>query len=207
MVNQPIAASFQKHFTYLVVGLAFSTLSAAGQIPARLDPNGEKSARPVVVSIPDRKLALLEGERVVKTYNVAIGAPLSASPNGEFQIAQRLENSTYYRPDVVIGPGQDNPLGTPWMSVGVKGFGMHGTNRPDSIGKNASHRRMRLRNRDMEDLFARVQVGDRVSLIAERTVEVARLFGESPADGKAAETIVAKNEASATAIEEERGER
>jgi len=83
----------------------------------------------------------------------------------------------------------------------VKGFGIHGTNRPDSIGKNASHGCIRLRNQDIEDLFARVQVGDRVSLIAEPTEEVARLFGGPP------ETVVAKNETIAAPSDEARGER
>jgi lipoprotein-anchoring transpeptidase ErfK/SrfK len=148
-----------------------------------------KPERRIVVSVPDRKLALLEGERVVKVYDVAVGAPVSPSPNGEFRITRRLNDPTYYHPGVVIGPGKSNPLGPRWIGLDVKGFGIHGTNRPDSIGKNASHGCIRLRNSDIEDLFARVQVGDRVSLIAERTEEVARLFGGEPG-----ETVIAKNE-------------
>jgi hypothetical protein len=105
---------------------------------------------------------------------------------------------------VVIGPGKNNPLGPRWIGLDVKGFGIHGTNRPESIGKNASHGCIRMRNSDVEDLFARVQVGDRVSLIAERTEEVARLFGGEPVQAKAGETMVAKNEVKS---DEARGER
>ena len=128
-------------------------------------------ARRVVVSIPDRKLALIEENRVVKIYDVAVGAPASPSPSGEFQITERLENPTYYSPGVVIEPGAGNPLGTRWMGLNSKGFGIHGTNSPDSIGHNASHGCIRLRNRDVEELFVRVNVGGRVSLIAKRTDE------------------------------------
>jgi len=157
--------------------------------------------RRIVVSIPDRKLALLEGDRVVKIYQVAVGAAVSPSPNGEFRIAQRLENPTYYKPGVVIGPGKDNPLGPRWIGLDVKGFGIHGTNRPDSIGKNASHGCVRLRNHDIEDLYARVRVGDRVSLVGKRTEELARLFDDEP------ETIVAKNVANTAQDDDARGER
>jgi hypothetical protein len=58
-----------------------------------------------------------------------------------------------------------------------KGYGIHGTNRPDSIGRNASHGCIRMRNREVEELFKMVTVGDQVELSDERTPEIARLFG------------------------------
>lgn len=185
-MNQPSIANLRNQVSYLAVAIFFSAYGAAAQSTAQAQTNDPKPIRRIVVSMPDRKLALLEDERVVKVYDVAVGATVSPSPNGEYRIAQRLENPTYYHPGVVIGPGKNNPLGPRWIGLDVKGFGIHGTNRPESIGKNASHGCIRMRNSDVEDLFARVQVGDRVSLIAERTEEVARLFG--------GETIVAKNE-------------
>jgi lipoprotein-anchoring transpeptidase ErfK/SrfK len=205
-MNQP-STTLRNQITYLAAALVFSACGAAAQTSPLAESTEVKPERRIVVSIPDHKLALLEGERVVKVYNVAVGAPVSPSPNGEFRIAQRLENPTYYKPGVVIGPGKDNPLGPRWIGLDVKGFGIHGTNRPESIGKHASHGCIRLRNRDIEDLFARVQVGDRVSLIAERTEEVARLFGGEPTDTKRGETIVAKNETNAAQSDDTRGER
>jgi lipoprotein-anchoring transpeptidase ErfK/SrfK len=195
-VNQPNPASLRNQVSYLVAALAFTAMSAAAQSAPRVETATTPPARRIVVSIPDCKLALLEGERVIRVYRVAVGASVSPSPNGEFRIAQRLENPTYYKPGVVIGPGKDNPLGTRWMGLDVKGFGIHGTNRRDSIGKNASHGCIRLWNRDIEDLFVRVQAGDRVSLVAERTEEVAQLFGGEPVNAKSEGTLVARNEAS-----------
>jgi len=75
----------------------------------------EKSARParrIVVSIPDRKLAVLEDDRVVKVYGTAVGAPVSPSPNGSFTIVTRLEDPTWYTKGRVVPPGKSNPLGT-----------------------------------------------------------------------------------------------
>lgn len=153
-----------------------------------------RPARRIVVSFTDRKLALLEGDRVIKVYDVAVGADVSPSPTGEYQVVQRLENPTYYKSGVVIGPGAQNPLGPRWIGLNVKGFGIHGTNRPDSIGKSASHGCIRLRNEDIKDLFARVQVGDRVLLVSERTDEVAQLLGSAPSPGEAHDALQASNE-------------
>lgn len=134
--------------------------------------------RRIVVSIPDRKLALMEDGRVVKIYSTAVGAPSSPTPSGTFTILQRISNPTWYGPDrKVVGPGKNNPVGTRWMGLSRKGYGIHGTNNPRSIGHNASHGCVRMRNRDVEDLFARVAVGDVVELHGERDAEVTRIFG------------------------------
>ena len=206
-MNQPSTAALRKRTTYLAAAMVISACSAAAQTTPEMRAKQVQPERRIVVSIADRKLALPEGERVVRVYDVAVGAPVSPSPNGEYRIAQRLENPTYYHAGVVIGPGKDNPLGPRWIGLDVKGFGIHGTNRPHSIGKNASHGCIRLRNRDIEDLFARVQVGDRVSIVGERNKQVARLFGEAPVNAQPAESLMAKNEASAAASDERRGER
>lgn len=182
------------HSLLLAAGLAFCGATAAAQSSENNAPLERRSpARRIVVSIPDRKLALLENGQVVKVYQVAVGAPDSPSPSGDFQIARRLEKPTYYKPGVVIGPGPSNPLGPRWIGLNVKGFGIHGTNRPGSVGKNASHGCIRLRNRDVEDLFARVQVGDRVSFIAERDEEVTRIFGGPDLPANETQTLTASN--------------
>ncbi len=144
-----------------------------------IEQGSTRPARRLVVSIPDRKLALIEDGRVLKTYPVAVGAAISPSPAGEFKIAQRLANPTYYAPGVVIPPGEDNPLGTRWLGLGVKGYGLHGTNQPGSIGRRASHGCIRLRNRDMQELFELVRVGDVVELRGTRSAELAEIFGSA----------------------------
>jgi len=134
--------------------------------------------RRVVVSIPDRKLALLENDRLVTVYPVAVGAAVSPSPVGTFSIVNRVSNPTYYKPGLVVRPGSTNPIGTRWIGLSVKGYGIHGTDAPGSIGSAKSHGCIRLRNRDVEQLFERVRAGDVVELHAERTPEIAQLFAE-----------------------------
>ena len=132
--------------------------------------------RRIVVSIPDRKLAVLEGEHVVRIFETAVGAPKSPSPTGTFKIITAVPDPTWYTKGRTVPPGPANPLGTRWLGLSQKGYGIHGTNVPSSIGKNASHGCIRMRNHDVEQLFKIVAVGDVVELIGERTEEIARIF-------------------------------
>jgi lipoprotein-anchoring transpeptidase ErfK/SrfK len=152
-------------------------LGFAGVASAQAIHANQGTERRIVVSIPDRKLALVEDGRVVKVYPIAVGAPSDPSPTGQFKIINRLTDPAYYAPGIVIPPGKNNPLGTRWMGLSRKRFGIHGTNEPKSIGHDASHGCIRMRNRDAEELFERVRVGDTVAVMGERSVELAALFG------------------------------
>ena len=138
------------------------TKFAAVLVIAAVDAAAEErrqAQQRIVVSIPDRKLVLLEGDRVVKTYDVAVGKVSTPTPEGEFQIINHIQNPTYYGTGVVIGPGNGNPLGTRWMGLSVKGYGIHGTNVPSSIGKAASHGCIRMRNAAILTLSRLMPVG------------------------------------------------
>jgi lipoprotein-anchoring transpeptidase ErfK/SrfK len=144
----------------------------------------------VIVSIPDRKLAVIDDGNVVATFSVAVGAEVSPSPTGEFQIVSRVSNPTYYRPGTVIPSGKDNPVGTRWVGLSQKGYGIHGTNAPRSVGHAASHGCIRLRNRDMERLFTMLRVGDVVEIHGERDQQVAQIFGTGADDSTVADRQV-----------------
>jgi lipoprotein-anchoring transpeptidase ErfK/SrfK len=157
-------------------------------VAAAAEVYGEGATRKLVISIPDRKIALIEDGRVVKVYPVAVGKASTPSPYGTFHIASRVVNPTWYHPGKVVGPGPANPLGTRWMGLGFKGYGIHGTNRPSSIGKAASHGCIRMRIADVEALFALVQVGDEVDLLNEVPPDLASVFGHAQAAQVAALT-------------------
>jgi lipoprotein-anchoring transpeptidase ErfK/SrfK len=171
-----------KHF------LAVLALAAAipcwAQNPGPAD--GGQQSRVVLVSLVDRKLAVIENGGVIATFQVAVGAKVSPSPTGEFTIVSRVTNPTYYHRGTVIPAGKDSPVGTRWVGLTLKGYGIHGTNAPGSIGRAASHGCIRLRNRDVERLFTMLRIGDRVQIRGERDEEVARVFG-----GQTDQTVVA----------------
>lgn len=146
--------------------------------------------RQIIVSLPDRQLALLEDGKILKTYPVAVGADISRSPEGDFTVINRLENPTYYATGKVIGPGKANPLGTRWMGLSRKGYGIHGTNVPSSIGQAASHGCIRMKQRDLEELFQLVSVGDKVMF---RDAQMTALLAPLQAQPNDGQVLVAVN--------------
>jgi len=148
----------------------------------------EGARRRLIVSIPDRKIVLLEDGQVVKIYPIAVGKKSTPSPNGNFHIASRVVKPTWYQAGKVVGPGPANPVGTRWIGLGYKGYGIHGTNMPNSIGKAASHGCIRMRNHDVEELFELVQIGDPVELLSEVNADFAKVFGEGRSETAVAAT-------------------
>ncbi|MBT9331896.1 L,D-transpeptidase [Paracidobacterium acidisoli] len=147
--------------------------------------------RVLVVSLQDRRLALVENGEVKKVYVVAIGTASTPSPVGTFTIVTRVSNPTYYHDGEVLAPGPGNPVGTRWMGLSVKGYGIHGTNAPRSIGRATSHGCIRMGRRDLEELFAQVRTGDQVEIIGERNAETVALFGGAePVASSATEVAV-----------------
>jgi hypothetical protein len=163
--------------------LAMSGISAGLQtVPNGGAANSELlqvTVRRVVISLPDRKLALFHNGQVVKIYRVAVGKPSTPSPRGAFRIVNRVTNPTYYHKGQVIPSGRNNPVGSRWMGLSAKGYGIHGTNQPNSIGKAASTGCIRMSKRDLEELFTLLEVGDAVEIRAERDEQVASIFGPS----------------------------
>jgi lipoprotein-anchoring transpeptidase ErfK/SrfK len=141
-------------------------VAAATEMAAESAPT-----RRLIVNISARRIALVEDGKVVKVYPVAVGKNSTPSPRGTFHIASHVANPTYSHAGKVVGPGPANPVGTRWMSLGYKGYGLHGTNHPETIGHAASHGCIRMRNQDVEELFELVRVGDEVDLIDETTPE------------------------------------
>lgn len=176
----------------LLAAMVVLTTPVLSQNTVGASPKPARRKRHVIVSIPDRKLALLENDAVLVVFPIAVGTDLSPSPSGQFQIVTRLANPTYYHPGVIIPPGNDNPIGTRWVGLDKKGYGIHGTNAPRSIGEAASHGCIRMHNRDIEQLFRMVKLGDTVDIRGERDEQIAMIFG---AELEATATSVAQTEA------------
>jgi hypothetical protein len=175
--------------TALVLAVQVVAQEAAQPDPTQKTAAAEPVKRVIVVSLEDRKLALVEDGKVVKTYTVAVGKPSTPSPVGTFTIERRATNPTYHHNGKTVLPGPGNPVGTRWMGLSIPGYGIHGTNEPNSIGKAASHGCIRMAKADLEEFYPLVAVGDTVELVGERNDETARLFGipQSPATAAAAQ--------------------
>ena len=164
-------------FGFLLTAFLVSIARAQQARTTGVEAASEPPARQIIVSIPDRKLALIENGEVTRIFPVAVGKASTPSPAGSFRIVSRLTNPTYYHEGKVVPPGPANPVGTRWMGLSEHGYGIHGTNAPGSIGKAASHGCIRMARVDLEQLFAMVQVGDTVEIRAERDAQTAAIFG------------------------------
>ena len=146
--------------------------------------------RQIIISIADRQLAVIDHGQVLKTYPIAVGARGTPSPDGDFVIINHAKDPIYRGGDIEVPPGKDNPLGSRWMGLSLKGYGIHGTNVQSSVGKAVSHGCFRMRRQDVEDLYALVQVGDVVMVRRERDAMIAKLFS-TPTATQPAVTLAA----------------
>ena len=105
-------------------------------------------------------LELFRGERRFAAYEIGIGRR-DRTPVGRFVIYEKIENPDYITHDRRIIPaGQPgNQLGSRWMRLSgataddPQGYGIHGTPNEASVGKSLSNGCLRMRNRDLENLF------------------------------------------------------
>lgn len=107
----------------------------------------------LLVNVPARSLEILNDGKPYKKYRIAVGKSATPSPYGEWIITWKA----YHSGDI---------FGTRFLGLNVPwgGYGIHGTNRPWSIGRFASQGCIRMRNRDIEELFEWVPVGTPVRI-------------------------------------------
>ena len=146
----------------LSVGLAL--FASTAQLPARAE-------KTIEISLKDRYLKLLDSGVVVARYPVAIGAPDSPTPPGEFAITRMEEAPVYHKKGKVIAPGPKNPVGVRYMAYFQRGNGeyaIHGTAWPSWVKLRAavSLGCIRMLNDDVIALFQQVDVGTPVIVTA-----------------------------------------
>lgn len=111
------------------------------------------------------------GDTLIERFPVGLGTE-GSTPTGVWQVSEKLTNPTYYPPraggSVIPADDPENPLGEYWIglkgiegeALGQRGYGIHGTIEPDSIGKNASMGCIRLHNEDVARLYAMLARND-----------------------------------------------
>lgn len=132
----------------LAVGL---TLCACQGASAPAFSGGAPKGKWIHIDIARKRLTLYEGGTVLKTYAVATGTRDTPTPIGTFVINSRFSSELSGFGTRFLG------LNVPWGQ-----FGIHGTNKPGSIGQNASHGCVRMYVGDAEKLYAAVPNGTRV---------------------------------------------
>ena len=105
-----------------------------------------------VVDLSDMEMTLHSHGHFVHAFPIGLGQDSSA-PIGTFKVHEKQRDPTYYGPDGVIDHDDaKNPLGEFLIDLGDS-FSMHGTIDESSIGKAGSPGCIRLKNRDIADVY------------------------------------------------------
>lgn len=154
-------------------------------------PAGTRVTIPSVAMPPVRARATLVrirlGDRVLQAFGkndgllghfpCSIARRIEKRPIGELFVEKIAGYPSYrFDPDIFpesaearrlgrvlhIPPGPNNPVGTTWIGLNRPGYGIHGSPKPESVGRTESHGCFRLANWNAEYLAQLVRVGTRV---------------------------------------------
>ena len=110
-------------------------------------------------------LILKAGEEVLKTYIVSTGEN-NSTPVGVFKITNKLVNPTWYTSGAVVAPGNPkNLLGTRWLGINAKGYGIHGTTEPEKLGQQVTAGCIRMKNEEVEELYDFITPGTELTIV------------------------------------------
>lgn len=112
----------------------------------------------ILISKSDYTLTLLLNEYYVKQYRIATGKN-NKTPVGTFEVKNKMKEPAWYSPDGGVFPygHKENILGTRWIGFknkpDLRGYGIHGTTQPETIGTESSNGCIRMLNSDVEELY------------------------------------------------------
>jgi lipoprotein-anchoring transpeptidase ErfK/SrfK len=152
------------------------TVGASLQVPdvTMDDPPGKAAfAR---ISLSEKILEAFDSDsNLLVHFPCSIAQKVEKRPVGELHVAVVAPNPNYTfdpqlfpesaeakeQPDVklILPPGPNNPVGMVWIGLDKPGYGMHGTPRPEDVGRTESHGCFRLANWNAELLLKIVWMG------------------------------------------------
>lgn len=143
------------------------------KVPEQYIPQEVQSGpQKIVINLANCSLALYKGDTKVNLYPIAVGKVSTPTPVGYYSIRSKDINPTWIDPqdpEFMIPTGEANPLGYRWMEINGN-YGIHGTNKPESIGHYVSNGCIRMLEADVEALFDKVEIDTPVEITYNRVV-------------------------------------
>ncbi|WP_308640085.1 L,D-transpeptidase [Paenibacillus silvisoli] len=130
-------------------GTEQSQTAAAGSS----DTNLPDEPLSIIVDTNSHRLAVVSGDVIVRSYTVGLGG--NKTPKGQFYISEKVKNPN---------GRDDGEFGSRGMTLSDTLYAIHGTDDPDSIGKDESHGCVRMNRKDVEELYDLVPLGTRVDI-------------------------------------------
>jgi lipoprotein-anchoring transpeptidase ErfK/SrfK len=119
-----------------------------------LTSNDKPQKVSIVIDLIKHRLTVFQDGDIIKEFPVGVGKSSTPSPLGEWKVVQK-------------GVGWGNGFGSRWIGLNVPWgiYGIHGTDKPYSVGGSMSHGCIRMRNREVEELYPLIPIGTRVKII------------------------------------------
>lgn len=132
----------------------------------------------IVANLAERRIYYFPpGGKTVQTYPVGVGVQAGMTPLGVTRVVRKEDGPVWIPPPsmratepdlpAIVYPGPDDPLGAYALRLGWPNYLIHGTNEPDSVGRNVSHGCLHVYPEDIARLFHEVPVGMQVRVISE----------------------------------------
>ena len=149
--------------------------ASSAQARERVAFDGGVRPGTIVIKTSERRLYLTLGDGSAIRYPVAVGRLGKqwfgwAAVDGKYSRPAWSPPAEVLRdnpplPSVIAGGSPHNPIGAGALTLNRGQYAIHGTNRPDSIGRFASYGCIRMHNADIMDLSSRVSVGTPVMVV------------------------------------------
>ena len=136
----------------------------------------------IVVNVATMRLFQFKGDNnalAVSTYPVGVGTKERPTPTGQMHVARKATRPTWRVPASIaedhrkkgdplpaeVPPGPENPLGECALYLSKPSYLIHGTNKPASIGLNASNGCLRLYPENVKTLYDDTPVNTPVVIV------------------------------------------
>ncbi|XID93692.1 L,D-transpeptidase [Paenibacillaceae bacterium WGS1546] len=107
----------------------------------------------IVVDKSNHRLAVVSGDVILRNYIVGLGGSLT--PEGEFVITEKVKDPN---------GSSTGAFGSRGMTLSDSRYGIHGTDEPESMGKDESLGCVRMLKEDIEELYDLVPMGTTVTI-------------------------------------------
>lgn len=164
-----IAARILSKFLLLVFILVAAAVPSAAT--GSQGPSSVYDVGSIIINTAKRELMFVKGTNDIVVYSIAVGKQ-GRKWSGATAISRKVRNPVWAPPPIIrkanpklptlVKAGPNNPLGVAVLVLGDGTYGIHGTNRDETIGTDASFGCFRMHNKDILVLFNEVRIGTAV---------------------------------------------